>query len=189
MTKIKLYKFCPIRYNQSMKTHKYINEYFYFVVKHEGAEGADVLHICSGVNMDRFYPILKGRYGIGGNPINSGLNLVNLDFCAQAHENGATATIKSGVRIVYRPHETAEEAPVWIDCSGLAPTKEAWYTEQTRIDNASAIDDEALLRRGVMLMINKITSCTNLQLPAHVELPSPDEIQVYLDGLCLAMAS
>jgi hypothetical protein len=168
-----------------MKTELYVNEFFYFVVREEGG----VLNVCSGVNMDRFYPIVKGRYGIGGNPVTSGLNLINRDFCALARDRGALATFASGVKMIY-PLQEGDDGTLLsgADCIGIAPTEDRWYIERIRITGASGIRALEIVQRGATGLIRKVVSCTNLGYALPDALPSPEEAQAYLDGLCEAVA-
>ncbi len=169
-----------------METLRYVNEFFYFVVRSEGG----TLDVCSGVNMDRFYPVVKGRYGIGGNPVTSGLNLINREFCALARDRGAVGTLASGVKLVY-PLQEGDDGTLQsgADCLGIAPTRGHWYMERIRIAGASGITAAELVERGAMGLIRKVVSCTNLPYPLPVALPAPDEAQAYLGGLCEAITS
>lgn len=167
-----------------MKTDRYINEFFYFVVRGEG----DVLNVCSGVNMDKFYPLLKGRYGIGGNPVTSGLNIINRDFCTLARARGSIGSSATAVKLIY-PMQEGDDGSVnsGADCAGIAPARERWYGERIQIKTTSALSGEEIIATGVMRLIGKVVSCTNLQYPLPGTLPTPEEAQAYLEGLLKAM--
>lgn len=168
-----------------MKTNNYINEFFYFVVRVEG----EVLNVCSGVNMDRFYPVVKGRYGIGGNPVTSGLNLINRDFCSLARSRGGIGTFASGVKMIY-PLQEGDDGSLQsgADCLGIAPTMDHWHIERIQIRGSDLSADE-IIKTGAMSLIRKVVSCSNLQYPLPETLPSSDESQSYLERLCEAMGT
>lgn len=166
-----------------METGQYINEFFYFTARKESG----VMQICSGVNMGRLRPIVSGRYGIGGNPVKSGLNLVNEDFCAMAHAKGALPSLHNSVKEVYHPQEAAMDMKDG-DCAVIAPTKDSWYVERLRIDNANGISADEIVRAGAMNLLRRIASCANMMsFPAPDALPSAEEAQEFLERLCKAM--
>jgi hypothetical protein len=153
-----------------MKKYEYINDFLYFVVRPENRDGKEALVICSGVNLDGFAPITRGRYGIGGNPILSGLQLVKYDLCALALSKGST------------PRD------IWgYLCTGIAPTKDAWYAEPLLIENPAAFSPEEIISFGVRTLISKIITCSRLEYQAPDELLSPVELQKYLETLCNTM--
>ncbi|MDA8083213.1 MAG: hypothetical protein M0024_06115 [Nitrospiraceae bacterium] len=149
---------------------EYVNDFLYFVVKPENRDGKDVLIMCSGINLDKFAPITRGRYGIGGNPVRGGLQLVKYDICALALSRGATP------RDIWGYH-----------CDGIAPTKDAWYSEPLQIENAGDLTPEEIIALGVTTMVRKIVACSGLGIDAPGQLQSPAELQAYLDTLCRAM--
>lgn len=150
--------------------HKYVNDFLYFAVRREPAEGGRSLTVCSGINLDRFMPIVRLRCGLGSNPILSGLQLVNFDICSQAIAAGGT--LNPGGR---------------KGCGGIAPTKEAWYSQVLRIDNASRLSSEELVASAVGSLLRKIVASSGLDVKVPDSLPTPAELQTYLETLCRAM--
>jgi len=150
--------------------HEYVNDFLYFVVREETREGKDVLILCSGVNLDKFAPLTRQRYGIGGNPVLSGLQLVKYDICTLAHSRGATP------RDIWGYH-----------CDGIAPTRDAWYSEPLLIEASADLSADEIIEFGVKTLVRKIVFCSQLGLEAPEKVLSPEELQVYLDSLCRAM--
>ena len=149
---------------------EYINDFLYFVVKPENRDGKDVLIMCSGVNLDKFAPITRGRYGIGGNPVRSGLQLVKYGVCSLAISRGA------------KPRD------IWgYHCDGIAPTKDAWYAEPLQIENPGDLTPEEIISYGVTTMVKKIVACSGLGIEAPGHLQAPGELHAYLETLCRAM--
>lgn len=151
-----------------MKKHEYINDFIYFTVRTEKKGEKDVLIYCSGINLDRFLPMTQGRLGLGSNPILSGLKLVKYDLCTLALSNGAT------------PHDYCGHS----DCFGIAPTKEAWYSEALLIENPGGLQPEEILRFAVGDMVRRIikTSLSDHEVP---DLPlKPYDLQSHLEIIC-----
>jgi hypothetical protein len=153
-----------------MITHKYINDFLYFVVRPDPGGKKDKLIYCSGVNITRFFPMTRRRFGIGGNPVTSGLQLVNYDICGLAMSKGATPKVILG-----------------HDCAGIAPTKETWHVELVHIENAADLLPDDIISLGVRGLVQKIVACSWLEYQAPDKLLAPEELQVYLEDLCKAM--
>lgn len=151
-----------------MKKHEYINDFIYFTVRQDRRGDKDVLIYCSGINLDRFLPMTRGRLGLGSNPILSGLKLVKYDLCTLAISNGATPRDHCG-------HS---------DCFGIAPTKEAWYSEALLIENPGNLQPDEIIRFAVGSMLKRIV---NTSLSDH-EVPDlflkPYDLQAHLEILC-----
>jgi hypothetical protein len=154
----------------TVNKHQYVNDFLYFVVRPENRGDKDVLIMCSGVNLTRFSPITKNRYGIGGNPILSGLQLVKYDVCSLAMSRGAVP------RDIWGYH-----------CDGIAPTQEAWYAEPLQIENADHLSPEEIISFGVRNMLQRVIACTRLGYQVPDKLPEPAELQEYLEDICRAM--
>jgi len=155
-----------------MKKHEYINDFIYFTVRSEKkGDKKDVLIYCSGINLDRFLPMTRGRLGLGSNPILSGLKLVKYDLCTLALSHGAT------------PHDHCGHS----DCFGIAPTKEAWYSEALLIENPGSLLPDEIISFAVKSMVNKITN-TSLSDHEVPDLPlKPYDLQAHLEILCKAV--
>ena len=154
----------------STQKHEYINDFLYFVVRPEIRDDKEVLIMCSGVNLSRFSPITRNRYGIGGNPILSGLQLVKYDVCSMAMSKGAISK------------------DIWgYHCDGIAPTKDAWYAEPLQIENAGNLSPEEIISFGVRNLLQRVITCTRLGYEVPDTIPSPAELQTYLEDLCRAM--
>ena len=150
-----------------MKKEEFKNDYFYFVVRSEKKDGKDVLIYCSGINVTRFLPMMKGRLGLGSNPIVSGLQLVKYDLCTLAHAKGALP----------REHYCN------IGCAGIAPTKEGWYTEPLLIENPGDMTPEGVVGFAVKGIVKRInaTSLTDAKIADGL---SPADLQKQLEILC-----
>ncbi|MBI5639156.1 MAG: hypothetical protein HZA17_01900 [Nitrospirae bacterium] len=154
-----------------MNRHEYINDYIYFTVRADKREGKDVLIYCSGINLDRFLPMTTGRLGLGSNPVLSGLKLVKYELCTLAISKDATPRDHCG-------HS---------DCFGIAPTKEAWYSEALLIENPGSLRPDEIIDFSVKGMVKRIvnTSLSDHEVPG---LPlEPYELQEHLDILCKAV--
>jgi len=155
---------------EMLNKREYINDFLYFVVRPERRGDKEVLILCSGVNLTRFSPITKNRYGIGGNPVLSGLQLVKYDLCAFALSKGAVP------RDIWGYH-----------CDGIAPTQEAWYAEPLQIANAENLSPEEIISFGVRSLLQKVITCTRLGYEIPDTIPSPADLQNYLEDMCRAM--
>jgi hypothetical protein len=153
-----------------MKTElsrEYINDFLYFVIKpDENSTNGDL--ICySGVNVDRFTPITKGRHNPMSNPAVRGLQLIQYDIMALAIENGTTATTIRGYK-----------------SDGLPPTNELWSTECLRIKNAPTSFPDRILDHSVVELLKKIDLASTREATLPDKLLSPDELQVFIETLC-----
>ncbi len=78
-----------------MTNTTYKNDFLFFAFRqHE-----DTLLYCSGVDVERFSPITKGRHRPMSNPAIRGLQLVNLGVRALALNAGAKPVTIKGVSI------------------------------------------------------------------------------------------
>lgn len=137
----------------------------YFVVL--PANDGDALLYCSGVNIDRFSPITKGRHGIGSNPAMRGLQLVNLAVRDLVLSNGATPRRVKG-----------------NDCRGIAPTRDTWYTEILLIEKAPESLPVKMFPFCVLSLLKKIFKASMLEVALPETPPGPHELQGFLDDLC-----
>ncbi|MBA4371719.1 MAG: hypothetical protein C0402_02525 [Thermodesulfovibrio sp.] len=154
----------------TVNKNEYVNDFLYFVVRSEVRGDKEVLIMCSGVNLSRFSPITRNRYGIGGNPILSGLQLVKYDLCSLAMSRGAV------------PKD------IWgYHCDGIAPTKDAWYAEPLQLENTENLPPEEIITFGVRNLLQRVISCSRLGYEVPETVPSPAELQVYLEDMCRAM--
>jgi hypothetical protein len=148
-----------------MTGHEFINDFLYFVVRAD--DSGDTLLLCSGINLDRFMPIIRGRCGIGGNPILSGLKLVNFDICARAISLGAI------------PRMTGRTG-----CSGLAPTDETWHGLTLALENAAGLRPDEIVSFAVSSLAERIAACSLLKSRPPVGPYTPDVLQNFLEKLC-----
>jgi hypothetical protein len=164
-------KVASVLYNrktmEAHKSNKYINKFLYVTVTADRRSGKDVLVCCSGVNVDRFSPITKGRHGIGSNPAVRGLQLVNFGVRDLALSRGATPRALRGK-----------------DCGGTAPTVDTWYTERLLIENASASLPDEIIMYSVMSLLKKIFKACMLDIQLPDTLLKADELQVFIETLC-----
>lgn len=153
--------------NAAMKTHEYITDCMYFVVKPDEKRGPRTYLLCSGVNVSRFLPVTRKRHGLASNPSLRGLELVNLDVRTLALSRGAVPKAIRG-----------------NDCAGITPTQEIWYSESLLIEEASPSFAEELIQFCVLGLLKKITQACGLTEVAVPEtLPSPDELRLFVDSL------
>jgi len=150
----------------TQQSHKYKNDFLYFVMRPDESRGKGALIYCSGVNVVRFSPITKGRHGIG-NPSVRGLQLVNLGVRALALSKGATPKALRG-----------------NDCAGIAPAHDTWYTELLLIENASMSFPDEMINYCVINLLKKIFNACMLEVQLPEKLLTPDELQDFLEPLC-----
>lgn len=149
-----------------MAAHEYINDFFYFVVRADNAEGKEGLVCCSGVNIDRFAPLTKGRHSFASNPVIRGLQLVKHGISALALSRGAIPKFVRGTQ-----------------CAGIVSTEETWYTELLVIEKAGNLSADEIIHFGAENLLEKI--CTGLRLERPLEGAStPGDMQTYLERLC-----
>ncbi len=137
-----------------MTGHSYINDFLYFVVRYDETRGKGALICCSGVNLERFAPLTKGRHGLGPSPAMRGLQIVRLGAIALAISKGATPKTLRG-----------------DDCAGIAPTKDSWYTELLLIENAPETFSDEIIRYSVTRLIDSIFKACRLELHLPDKLP------------------
>lgn len=151
------------------KPHKYINDFLYFVFNPEYGGKRDTLLYCSGINIDRFLPITKGRHRPMSNPAIRGLQLVNLGVRSLALSNGATPVAVRGTN----------------DCLGIGAPGSAWSTERLLIKNAPGSLPGRIINYCVIELLKKIDRAIILGADMPDKLLGPEELQVFLEGLCL----
>ncbi len=148
----------------------YRNDFLYFVIKPDQGSGRETFLYCSGVNLEAFLPMTRGRHGLGSNPALRGLQLTNLDVRALILSRGATPKTARGKL-----------------CEGMTPATGGWYTEQLLIENATEFLSEEIMNLCVLALVRKILDACRIQdagLP--VRLPDPGELQSLLESLCRA---
>lgn len=153
-----------------MKDSVYVTDYFFFSVKKDRKDGEDVLYYCSGVNLDLFLPMVRGRLGMGSNPITSGLQLLKYELCGMARSNGARPRAAKG---------TTKSA-------GLPLSKGTWYMEALLIENPSGMLPEEIVAFCVDSYFKRVAafSLNNYEVPDS--LLSPVDMQAQLDIMCKA---
>lgn len=156
----------------TLKPSEYINDFLYFVIRPDKDRGEGSLLYCSGVNIDRFHPITRGRHGIGSHPAVRGLQLVNLAIRDLALSRGAT------------PKKTRGN-----NSAGLVPTRDDWYTEILLIENAPASLPDEMINYAAINLLKKIFKATLLEFQAPDALPKPDVLQKMIEGLCIKYGS
>jgi hypothetical protein len=148
-------------------SREYINDFLYFVIKPDENSTSGDLICFSGVNVDRFTPITKGRHNPMSNPAVRGLQLIQYDIMALAIENGAVAT-------TIRGHKS----------KGLPPTDDLWSTECLIIKNAPSSFPDRILNHSVVEILKKIDLASTRQATLPDKLLSPDELQLFIESLC-----
>lgn len=146
---------------------EYINDFLYSVIKSDSTGSGTSFVYCSGVNISRFVPLTRGKHGQASNPAFRGLQLTNHEITAMVRDKGAV------VKIIKSK-----------DCSGLAPTLDTWSTESMVLENIPLSLVEQLVSVSVTTLLKKILSVCLPKIKLPGELPSPDELQSFLQSLC-----
>jgi hypothetical protein len=153
-----------------MKTQlsrKYINDFLYFVIKPDKDEDNGNLICVSGVNVDRFTPITKGRHNPMSNPAIRGLQLMQYDIMALALEHGTTAKTFRGYK-----------------GRGLPPTEELWASECLLIKNAPPSLPDKIINHSVVELLKKIDRASTRGATLPDKLLKPDELQMFIESMC-----
>ncbi len=148
-------------------SREYINDFLYFVIKPDENSSSGDLLCYSGVNIDRFTPITKGRHNPMSNPAIRGLQLIQYDIMALAIENGAIATPVRGYK-----------------GKGLPPTDEIWSTGCLLIKSAPPSFPDRILNHSVVEIMKKIDLASTRGAAMPDKLLGPDELQVFLESMC-----
>jgi hypothetical protein len=145
-------------------THSsYINDFLYFTFRPHDSR----LLYCSGVNVDQFLPITKGRHRPMANPAIRGLQLVNLGVRALAIKSGAKpVTIKGNL------------------CKGIVSKNNDWYRENLIIENAPDSFPADATAYAMVELMRKIDRSIMLGEEMPDKLLTPDELQSFLFSLC-----
>lgn len=151
-----------------LSSYEYVNEFLYFVVRPAKENGERALLYCSGINIYRFLPITKGRHRPMSNPAMRGLQLVNLGVRALALSNGATPKAIRG-----------------DFCSGNVPVGNGWYKDHLLIENAPESLPHEIIGYSVMNLLKKICKAILLDVNLPDKLLKPDELQDFLETLCI----
>src|SRR5512135_2153699 len=121
------------------KTYQFVNDFFYFVVRPDEGRSRDVLICCSGVNLNRFAPLTRGRHGLAVSPSMRGLQIARSAICSLALAEGAVPKFIRGRQ-----------------CAGIAPTRESWYTDLLLIENAPHFFSDEIIECGVLSLVTSI---------------------------------
>ena len=145
----------------------YINDFLYFVFRPDESKGNDTMFYCSGVNLDRFLPITKGRHRPLANPARRGLQLANLGVRALILEKGAVPkAIKSN------------------ECAEIVPKSNGWYRDRLLIENVHDSLPNDILNYAILNLLARVMNSSQLNETLPEKLPNPEELQVYLESLC-----
>jgi hypothetical protein len=156
----------------AQRSYEYINDFLYFVLRPDKSRGNDAMYYCSGVDLSRFLPITKGRHRASANPAMRGLQLVNHGVRALALSKGATPrAVQVG------------------DCAGIVPLKNGWYRYPLLIENVPESLPDEIINYCVINLMRKIFNALLLEEEPPDRLPDPDELQVYIEGLCAKYGS
>ena len=148
-------------------SHEYINDFLFFILKHDSSRGENTYLYCSGINIDRFLPITRGRHRPMSNPAIRGLQLVNLGVRALALAMGAT------------PKSIREAV-----CAGLVPVRDSWSTERLLIENVPGSLPDAIINYCVTELPKKIDKAIMLGATLPDKLLKPDKLQEFLEEMC-----
>lgn len=146
---------------------KYINDFLYFVFLPYESQGDSTMLYCSGVNLDRFLPVTKGRHRPLANPARRGLQLANLGVRALILEKGAIPiAIKSS------------------DCAEIVPKSNGWYRDKLLIENIHDSLPGDILNYVILNLLGRVMNSCQLHETLPDKLPDPEELQIYLESLC-----
>lgn len=149
------------------KTYEYVNDFLYIVLKHDETKDPNTFIYCSGINLSRFSPITKGRYGICSNPAMRGLQLVNLDVRSLALSKGASIkTIRGN------------------SCTEITPSKHGWYKAALLIENAPDSFPNEIVNYYVTNLLKIIGKACMIGAELPNEPLEPNELQSALESLC-----
>jgi len=148
------------------KSYEYINDFLFFMLKPVSNGGGTYLY-CSGINIDRFLPITKGRHRPMSNPAIRGLQLVNLGIRALALEHGATPRTLRG-----------------NECAAMIPPKDSWSAEHLLISNVSDSLPDLIISYSVINLLKKIDKAIILGATLPDKLLTPDELQLFIEAMC-----
>ncbi|MBI5664317.1 MAG: hypothetical protein HZC49_04400 [Nitrospirae bacterium] len=153
-----------------MKTQlsrEYLNDFLYFVIRpDENGDEGDLI-CCSGVNVDRFTPITKGRHNPMSNPAIRGLQLIQYGIMALAIEHGTNAKPIQGYK-----------------CKDFPPTGEIWSIECLLIKNPPPSLPDRIITHSVVELLRKIDRASMLGATLPDTLLSPDALQLFIESMC-----
>jgi hypothetical protein len=101
-----------------------------------------------------------------------GLQLVNHRVRALALSKGATPKAVHGG-----------------DCAGIVPPKDGWYKYPLLIENVPESLPDEIITYCVINLLRKIFNALLLEEKIPDRLLKPDELQVYIEGLCAKYGS
>jgi hypothetical protein len=151
----------------SNKSYEYINEFLYFVLRHDESRSRNTFLYCSGINFDRFLPITKGRHRPMSNPAMRELQLVNVEIRSLVLSKGATPKAIRGNL-----------------CKGIVHARGLWYKEQLLIENVQESLPDEIIRFGVIHLLKKIDRAIILGADLPETFLMPDELQLFIENLC-----
>lgn len=146
--------------------YEYLNDYVYFVVRRAPERGADAWVYCSGVNVTRFSALTRGRHGLSSNPVIRGLQLLKHAVSRLAMAEGARPRLVRG-----------------RECSGIAPTPEAWYSEILLIEGAPVTLPADIIELCAAELFEKIIALFSPAMEHPGRPLEPAELQNIIAGL------
>ncbi|MEW6600748.1 MAG: hypothetical protein AB1499_07235 [Nitrospirota bacterium] len=149
------------------RSYEYINDFLFFILVPVAGSGGKTYLYCSGINIDRFLPITKGRHRPMSNPAIRGLQLVNLGVRALALEHGAT------------PKTLRENEYVKI-----IPPKGNWSSEYILINNVPESLPDKIISYCVIHLLKKIDKAVMLGAQLPEQLLKPEELQLFIEAMC-----
>ncbi len=151
----------------TQQSHKYVNDFLFFVITPDENSVSGDLICYSGVNVDRFTPITIGRHNPMSNCAIRGLQLIQYDIMALALKNGTIAKPIQGYK-----------------GRGFPPTDEIWSTETLLIKNASPLLPDKIINHCVVELLKKIDRAGTRETTLPDKLLSPDKLQAFIESLC-----
>ncbi|MBI5665570.1 MAG: hypothetical protein HZC49_10880 [Nitrospirae bacterium] len=154
------------------KSYKYINDFLFFVLIPDESMGKDAYLYCSGINIDRFLPITRGRHRPMSNPAIRGLQLVNVGVRALALANGATPMTLQG-----------------SECPGVDISRDSWSVERLLIKNAPGSLPDEIIRYCALELLKKIDKAIMLGAILPDKFLEADGLQLFIEAMCAKYGS
>lgn len=86
------------------KTYKFVNDFFYVVIRADESRGRGAMICCSGVNLDRFATLTRGRHGLAVSPSMRGPQTTRKQWQLGTRKRGETRAYSGEGLCGHRAH-------------------------------------------------------------------------------------
>ncbi|MBF0540128.1 MAG: hypothetical protein HQK91_01595 [Nitrospirae bacterium] len=145
-----------------MDTLLYVNDFIFSRIKFE-QEG---LIYCLGINLTKFLPITAGKHGLASNPALKGLQITNHKVRALVISSGAVPKTGKG-----------------MDCTGIAPTADTWYSELIIIENAPEGFAQELFEFSIVSLVKRVVKMCIFSIDMPDKLMPKEELEAMLEDI------